>query len=305
DSIRTPGADAAIVRIHGSARALAVSVDVTPRYVHAHPLEGGRQAVAESFRNLVASGARPLAITNCLNFGNPKKPETIGQFANTIEGMREACIALDFPVVSGNVSFYNETRGHGIPPTPSIGGIGLIDDIARIPGAGFNDAGDAVLLLGETRGHLECSLYARANGVPDGAPPPVDLNAEKRNGAFVLEHIRNGCIRAAHDISAGGLIAALAQMSLLGGRGAVITPPAPHAHPNSVLFGEDQARYVVTCSSGNTGTLLEAAKAGGVPAVWIGTTGDANLAIEGVTSITLKDLREAFESWMPVYMRSD
>ena len=306
DSIRTPGADAAIVRIHGSARALAVSVDVTPRYVHAHPLEGGRQAVAESFRNLVASGAKPLAITNCLNFGNPKKTETIEQFANTIEGMREACLALDFPVVSGNVSFYNETRGHGIPPTPSIGGIGLVDDIAHIPGAGFNDVGDAVLLLGETCGHLGCSLYARANGVPDGAPPPVDLDSEKRNGAFVLEHIRNGRIRSAHDISAGGLIAALAQMSLLGGRGAVITPPAPpHAHPNSILFGEDQARYIVTCNPGNTDALLEAAEADGVPAIWIGTTGDASLVVEDVASVTLKDLREAFESWMPDYMRSD
>lgn len=305
DSIRTPGADAAIVRIHGSERALAVSVDVTPRYVHADPLEGGRQAVAENFRNLVASGAKPLAITNCLNFGNPKKPETIEQFANTIEGMREACIALDFPVVSGNVSFYNETRGHGIPPTPSIGGIGLIEDITHIPGAGFNEAGDAILLLGETRGHLECSLYARVNGVLDGAPPPVDINAEKHNGAFVLENIRNGRIRAAHDISAGGLIAALAQMSLLGGRGAVITPPSSHAHPNKVLFGEDQARYIVTCSPDNTTALIEAAKASNVPAVWIGTTGDANLTIEGVTSITLKDLREAFESWMPNYMRSN
>ena len=305
DSIRTPGADAAIVRIHGSTRALAVSVDVTPRYVHADPLEGGRQAVAESFRNLVASGAKPLAITNCLNFGNPKKPETTGQFANAIEGMREACIALDFPVVSGNVSFYNETRGHGIPPTPSIGGVGLIDDITRIPGTGFNEAGDAILLLGETHGHLECSLYARVNGVPDGAPPPVDLGAEKHNGAFVLEHIRNGGIRAAHDISAGGLIAALAQMSLLGGRGAVITPPASHIHPNGILFGEDQARYIVTCSPEDTDKLLEAAKAGNVPAIWIGTAGDANLTIEGVTSIALKDLREAFESWMPNYMRSN
>ena len=305
DSIRTPGSDAAIVRVHGSTRALAISADVTPRYVSADPLEGGRQAVAENFRNLISSGAKPLAITNCLNFGNPKKPEIIEQFANTIEGMREACIALDFPVVSGNVSFYNETRGYGIPPTPSIGGIGLIDDIMRIPEAGFHNAGEAVLLIGETCGHLECSLYARANGVPDGAPPPVDLDAERRNGAFVLEHIHSGNIRAAHDISAGGLIAALAQMSLLGNRGAVITPPASRAPPNNILFGEDQARYIITCRSDNADAILEAASASNVPAVWIGTTGDTKLAIEGITSITLGDLRKAFEAWMPSYMNAN
>ena len=305
DSIRTPGSDAAIVRIHGSARALAISADVTPRYVSADPLAGGRQAIAENFRNLIASGAKPLAITNCLNFGNPKKPKIIEQFANTIEGMREACIALDFPVVSGNVSFYNETRGYGIPPTPSIGGIGLIDDIMCIPKAGFHNAGEAVLLIGETHGHLECSLYARANGIPDGAPPPVDLDAERRNGTFVLEHIRSGNIRAAHDISAGGLIAALAQMSLLGNRGAIIAPPASRAHSNNILFGEDQARYIITCSSDNADTILEAASASDVPAFWIGTTGDTKLTIEGITSITLEDLREAFEAWMPNYMRAN
>ncbi len=217
DTIERPGGDAGVVRIHGTQKALAISCDVTPRYCAADPTEGAKQAVAECWRNLTAVGADPLAITDCLNFGNPERPEIMGEFVGAVEGMAEACRALAFPVVSGNVSLYNETNGVAIPPTPAVGGVGLIPDIAKIARIGLTQDGDALILIGAEGGHLGQSLYQElAQGKNDGAPPPVDLDAELRAGNFVRGLIRDGAVSAVHDISDGGLLVAIAEMALAG-----------------------------------------------------------------------------------------
>ncbi|MDX1576006.1 MAG: AIR synthase related protein, partial [Kiloniellales bacterium] len=312
DTVRRPGGDAAVVRIHGSNRGLAVAIDCTPRYCAADPRRGGAQAAAESWRNLTAVGARPLAITDNLNFGNPERPRIMGQFVGCIEGMGEACRALDYPVVSGNVSLYNETNGEAILPTPAIGGVGLIDDLGRIADAAFKADGEAIVLVGETRGHLGASSYLRViegrAGLDAGAPPPVDLTAERRNGDFVRGLIAAGRVTACHDVSDGGLAVALAEMALGGNRGAEITGPdsgsadSPPIH--AWLFGEDQARYIVTMadSAALLASLLAGAEAAGVPAVRIGTTGGTALILPGGGPISLDDLRRAHEAWLPAYM---
>ncbi len=309
DTVRRPGGDAAIVRIHASNRGLAVAVDCTPRYCKADPRRGGAQAVAESWRNLTAVGARPLAITDNLNFGNPERPRIMGQLVGCIEGMGEACRALDYPVVSGNVSLYNETNGEAILPTPAIGGVGLIDDLDRIADPAFKADGEAIILIGETRGHLGASSYLRViEGREEGAPPTVDLAAERRNGDFVRSLIAGGQVTACHDVADGGLAVALAEMALAGGRGARITGPEggseaglPDSPPvHAWLFGEDQARYIVTCADG--AALLDTAETAGIPATRIGTTGGTALILPEGDPISLDGLREAHETWLPAYM---
>ncbi len=313
DTVGRPGGDAGVVRLHGSERALAVTVDCTPRYCQAAPRSGGAQAVAEAWRNLNAVGARPLAVTNNLNFGNPERPEIMGQLVGCVQGMAEACAAFETPVVSGNVSLYNETNGQAIPPTPVIGAIGLIERLDRMATIGFKAAGEAILLIGETRGHLGASLYLReALGRREGAPPPVDLAVERRHGDFLRGLIEAGRVTACHDLSDGGLLVALAEMALAAGRepggeplGAEIALPAarrgegmPPSH--GWLFGEDQARYIVTSPNGEE--ILAAAAAAGVPAARIGTTGGSGLTLGGGETISLAALREAHESWLPRYM---
>ncbi len=220
-TVQRPGGDAAVVRIAGQRKALALATDCTPRYCQADPKRGGAQAVAESWRNLTAVGALPLAITDNMNFGNPQRPEIMGQFAGCIEGIRKACLALDYPVVSGNVSLYNETNGKGILPTPAIGGVGLIEDVSKAIDLRFKASGEAILLVGETMGHLGASLYLRELcGREDGAPPPVDLAAERRNGDFVRAQIAAGRLSACHDLADGGLLVALAEMAMASGIGA-------------------------------------------------------------------------------------
>ncbi len=223
DTIQRPGGDAAVVRVHGTDRALALTTDCTPRYCFADPVMGGRQAVAEAWRNLVSVGARPLAITNCLNFGNPERPPVMGQLVGCIEGMAAACRALDFPVVSGNVSLYNETDGNAILPTPNVGGLGLIDRLGSMVGCAWGESGLVLILLGECLGWLGCSLYwSQLVHRDDGAPPPVDLAAERRTGEFLLERIAAGEVRACHDLSDGGLAVAAAEMCLASGMGATL-----------------------------------------------------------------------------------
>src|ERR1700736_2277630 len=221
NTVQRPGGDAAVVRIQDGPKGLALTADVTPRYCEADPFEGGKQAVAEAWRNITAVGGRPLAITDKLNFGNPGRPEIMGQFVGCLKGISEACRALDFPVVSGNVSLYNETNGRGILPTPSIGGVGLLDDFTKSATLAFRAAGEAILLIGDTQGWLGQSVYLRdICGREEGAPPPVDLAAEKRNGDVVRGMIRAGTATAAHDVSDGGLLIALAEMAMAGGIGA-------------------------------------------------------------------------------------
>ena len=215
------------MRINDGPKALALTSDVTPRYCEADPFEGGKQAVAEAWRNLTAVGAQPLAITDNLNFGNPERPEIMGQFVGCVRGIGEACRALDFPVVSGNVSLYNETNGRAILPTPTIGGVGLLDDFTKSMTLAFKAEGEAILLIGETHGWLGQSLYLRdICGREEGAPPPVDLAAERRHGDFVRGLIRDGMVTAVHDVSDGGLLVALAEMAMASGIGAVLEAPS-------------------------------------------------------------------------------
>ena len=305
DTVVRPGADAAVVRIHGSRRGLAVTTDCTPRYCVADPVQGGRQAVAEAWRNLTALGARPLAVTDNMNFGNPERPPVMGQFAGCIEGMAEACRTLDFPVVSGNVSFYNETNGQGILPTPAIGGVGLIDDIETIPATGFQAADEAILLIGDGRGWLGASLFLRElQGREDGAPPPVDLDAERRAGDLVRGLVRDGLVSACHDLSDGGLYVALAEMVIAGQTGARIEAQ-PEIPLHAWLFGEDQGRYLL--ATARPEAVLEAARAVKVNArqigrTWDGERGERPLTAPGARPISQKELRDTHERWLPQYM---
>jgi phosphoribosylformylglycinamidine synthase len=294
------GADAGVVRVHGTKKALAVTSDVTPRYVQNDPYEGGKQAVAEAWRNLTAVGARPIAITDNLNFGNPERPEIMGQIVRAIDGMAEACNVLEFPVVSGNVSLYNETNGVAIPPTPTVGGVGLIADYARRADFGSLRSGDRLVLIGDTVGELGASMYLRELlGREDGAPPPVDLAVEKRNGDFVRDAILSGQVSAVHDLSDGGLIAAAAEMGLASDVG-VQLKAAEDLPPQAWLFGEDQARYLVATTAADA--LLAAAEANGVPARIVGEAGGDVLAVPGLFSLALAKLRQSHEAWLPGYM---
>jgi phosphoribosylformylglycinamidine synthase len=303
DTVQRPGGDAAVVRVHGTKKGLAVTTDVTPRYVGADPFEGGKQAVAEAWRNLTATGARPLAITDCLNFGNPERPEIMGQFVGAVKGMSEACAALDFPVVSGNVSFYNETNGQGILPTPAVGGVGLMDDVAVCATVEFKPDDDTILLIGEEHGHLGQSLYAREFcGITEGAPPPVDLTREQKNGDFVRNLITQGTVRTVHDCSDGGLYAAIAEMAIAADRGADIELGDGGLEAHAVLFGEDQSRYLLACPADAAAAIIEAARSLGVPVRIAGSVGGAQLTVDGQDPISVADLRTAHEEWLPRYM---
>ena len=316
DTVQPPGGDAAVVRVHGTAKGLALTADCTPRYCAADPASGGAQAVAEAWRNLTAVGARPLAITDCLNFGNPERAHVMGQFAGCIEGMTDACRALDFPVVSGNVSFYNETEGKGILPTPSIGGLGLIADLDRMCDPAFKAVNEVLLLVGGDGTHLGRSLYQREiEGRQEGPPPAVDLAAERRHGDFVRRQIESGRVSACHDISDGGLLVALAEMALAAldaGRtiGARIAIPADVPSAGGWLFGEDQARYLLSAPEAHVATLAGEAESAGVPVSAIGSTigaafgatDEAALTVEGASAISIDVLRRIHEEWLPAYM---
>jgi len=300
NTVQRPGGDAAVIRINDGPKALALTADVTPRYCEADPFEGGKQAVAETWRNLSAVGARPLALTDNLNFGNPERPEIMGQFVDCVRGIGEACRALDFPVVSGNVSLYNETNGCAILPTPTIGGVGLLDQFTQSMTIAFKADDEAIFLVGETRGWLGRSVYLRdLCGREEGGPPPVDLAAEQRHGDLVRGLIRDGLITAAHDVSDGGLLVALAEMAIASGIGAVLEAPSGIlAH--AFWFGEDQARYVITAKQSKP--VLERAKAAGVPLAPLGATGGTLIAIAGERPLRVDDLKRRFEAWLPAYM---
>jgi phosphoribosylformylglycinamidine synthase len=300
NTVQRPGGDAAVVRINEGPKALALTADVTPRYCEADPFEGGKQAVAEAWRNLNAVGARPLALTDNLNFGNPERPEIMGQFVGAVRGIGAACRALDFPVVSGNVSLYNETNGRAILPTPTIGGVGLVDEFTTSMTIAFKSGSETILLVGETAGWLGRSLYLRdLCGREEGAPPPVDLAAERRHGEFVRAMIAEGLVTAVHDISDGGILVALAEMAMASGIGAVLeTPPGIPAH--AFWFGEDQARYLITAK--NAEPILERAKAAAVPLARLGATGGTVLSVAGERPLLVSDLKRRFEAWLPAYM---
>ena len=307
-----PGGDAAVVRVHGTEKALAITTDVTPRYCFADPVEGGKQAIAEAYRNLCAVGATPLATTDCMNFGNPQRPEIMGQFVGCIEGMAEACRALDFPIVSGNVSLYNETKGDdgsgsAILPTPAIGGVGLLKDWRKAVGIAFKGSGDVIVLIGARRGHLGQSLWLRElHGREDGPPPPVDLAAERAAGEFVRAAIAGGAITACHDVADGGIAVALAEMALAGDVGAMINKLRPES--NAALFAEDQGLYVATICDNCLLTFLARAHSAGVEVEAIGRTCGARLIFElpeGDHAVPLAELRKAHEGFFPKLMGSE
>jgi phosphoribosylformylglycinamidine synthase len=279
---------------------------VTPRYCEADPFEGGKQAVAECWRNLTAVGAKPLAVTDNLNFGNPERPEIMGQFVGCIRGIAEACKVLAFPVVSGNVSLYNETNGRAILPTPSIGGVGLIDDFTKSASLAFKRDGEAILLIGETTGWLGQSMYLRELcGREEGAPPPVDLIEERENGDFVRALILDGTATAAHDLSDGGLAVALAEMATTSGIGARLGAAPDDIPAHAYWFGEDQARYLVTVPAAKAKAVLERARAASVLVSPIGTTGGDALALSGEPALPVAKLRATFEAWLPAYMAGE
>ncbi|MEM7571042.1 MAG: AIR synthase-related protein, partial [Pseudomonadota bacterium] len=301
DTIGRPGGDAAVVRIHGTDKALAITTDVTPRYCEADPVEGGKQAVIECWRNLTAVGAEPLAITDCLNFGNPERPDIMGTFVGAIKGMGEACSALTFPVVSGNVSLYNETNGQAILPTPAIGAIGLLKDASKRAHIALSPGLD-VVVIGGVGTHLGASLYLRTMlDREDGAPPSVDLEHEKAVGDFVRQQIAAG-IRCVHDVSDGGLLVALTEMALAGDCGIDMASVGAGAHPHAFWFGEDQGRYVLACENG--GALVQAAQEAGLSALVIGRSITAEeLKMAGGETMSLEDIKVAHEGWLPALMQ--
>ena len=306
NSLQIPGGDAGVVRVDGHpSKALAFSSDVNPRYCEADPFEGGKQAVAECWRNLTAVGAEPLAATDNLNFGNPERPEIMGQLVHAIRGIGEACRALEFPIVSGNVSLYNETNGKGILPTPTIGGVGLIPDWTKMARIRFPGEGEVILLVGAPPAwgtHLGQSAWLRdIHGRREGAPPPVDLVHEKRVGDFVRGLIRSGVATAVHDCADGGLAVALAEMAMASAIGATVNElhDCPVAE---VFFGEDQGRYLVTIRRDDLDAVHEAAKADGIFAPWVGNTGGASLKLGESRAIPVAELKAAHESFFPAFM---
>ncbi|MCZ8124815.1 MAG: phosphoribosylformylglycinamidine synthase subunit PurL [Tagaea sp.] len=298
-TLQRPGGDAAIVGLPGRKKALAMVVDCTPRYVHADPVQGGAQAVAETWRNLTAVGATPLAITDNMNFGNPERPAIMGQFVGAVQGMRKACKALRYPVVSGNVSLYNETNGNAILPAPVVGGVGLLKDADKRVDLALKEAGHALIVVGKTQGWLGASVYLREiEGIEDGAPPPVDLAAEKRNGDFVRGLIGKKLVAACHDASDGGILCAIAEMALAGRKGADL---APARADNAYLFGEDQARYVIATAKPEK--VLALAKAARVPVEIVGRVSSGpSLTLAGRVLISVEALRAVHENWLPHYM---
>jgi phosphoribosylformylglycinamidine synthase len=301
NTVQRPGGDAAVIRVEGTSKALAMTTDVTPRYVEADPYVGAIQAVAETWRNITAVGATPLAVTDNLNFGNPQRPEIMGQFVLAVRGIGDACRALDFPVISGNVSLYNETNGQAILPTPAIGGVGLMADFTRQATLAFKAPGEAILLVGETTGHLGQSLYLRELfGREEGPPPPVDLKVERRNGEFVRALIAAGRTTAVHDVSDGGLLVAVAEMAMAGDVGAELKLP-DGVVPHAFLFGEDQARYVLTVPASSADKIVAAAAREGVPVTKIGSTGGRAVVVSGAQT-PLSRLRDVFEGWLPKLM---
>jgi phosphoribosylformylglycinamidine synthase II len=305
DTVQRPGGDAAVVRVHGTSKGLAMTCDVTPRYVAADPRMGARQAVAESWRNLIAVGADPIAITDNLNFGNPERPEVMGQLVGAIKGMREACEALKYPVVSGNVSLYNETNGIAIPPTPAIGGVGLIPDISKMASIALKTAGDLLLAVGREAGHLGQSLYQLIiTGKLEGSPPPVDLADEIKAGNLVRSLIREGKVRAVHDVSDGGLLTAVAEMALAGSLGVQLYPYEGRLPQHAAWFGEDQGRYVLAADPELAEEIIERSRLLALPARVIGRVGGEALVLKEEAILPLAELRAAHEDWLPRYMRA-
>jgi phosphoribosylformylglycinamidine synthase subunit PurL len=303
DTIQKPGGDSGVVRVHGTDKAVAASVDSSAVYCWAHPLTGGKQVVCESFRNLISVGAKPVAITNCLNFGSPENEENMGEFVECVQGIGEAAEYLKFPVVSGNVSFYNQTKEEGIKPTPSIGGIGLIKDYKKMITMDFKEIDNIVLVIGKTEGHIDQSLFARTIlDEKNGPPPEINLFNEKNNGETLLKLIDNNLIKSAHDVSIGGIITAVSKMCIKGNKGINLNKPKYLINEIEYYFAEDQGRYIIEISKENLKKVADILNKNAVHYEELGTINEDKLFINEKTKVTIDELRRSNTNWLTNYM---
>ncbi len=303
DTIQKPGGDAGVVRVHGTDKAVAASVDSSAVYCWAHPLTGGKQVVCESFRNLISVGAKPIAITNCLNFGSPENEENMGEFVECVQGIGEASEYLKFPVVSGNVSFYNQTKDQGIKPTPAIGGVGLIKDYKNMITMEFKEVNNLVLVIGKTEGHIDQSLFARTIlDEKNGPPPEVNLFNEKNNGETLLKLIDNNLIKSAHDVSLGGIITAVAKMCIKGKKGINIKKPKYLINEIEYFFAEDQGRYIIEINKKDFKKVTDILHKNAVHFDELGTINENELYINDKTKVTIDELSTSNKSWFTNYM---
>ncbi|MDC1236410.1 phosphoribosylformylglycinamidine synthase subunit PurL [Pelagibacteraceae bacterium] len=303
DTIQKPGGDAGVVRVHGTNKAVAASVDSSAVYCWAHPLSGGKQIVCESWRNLISVGAKPIAITNCLNFGSPENKENMGEFVECVQGLGEASAYLEFPVVSGNVSFYNQTKDIGIKPTPAIGGVGLIKNYQNMVTMDLKEADNILLVIGKTEGHLDQSLFARdILNEKNGPPPEINLFNEKNNGETILKLIDKKFIKSAHDVSLGGLITALSKMCIKGKKGATLKKPNYLINQFEYLFGEDQGRYIIEISKDDKESATKILQENSVHFDELGSVNDDSLIIDDKTKVSIDDLIKSHTNWLTNYM---
>jgi len=303
DTIQKPGGDAGVVRVHGTNKAVAASVDSSAIYCWAHPLSGGKQIVCESWRNLISVGAKPIAITNCLNFGSPENEENMGEFAECVQGLGEASSYLNFPVISGNVSFYNQTKDIGIKPTPAIGGVGLIKDYKNMVTMDLKELDNILLVIGKTEGHLDQSLFARdILNEKNGPPPEINLFNEKNNGETILKLIDKKFIKAAHDVSLGGIITALSKMCIKGKKGVTLKKPNYLINQFEYLFGEDQGRYIIEISKDALENVTKILGENSVHFDELGTINENGLIIDEKTKVSIDDLIKSHTTWLTNYM---
>ncbi len=305
DTIQKPGGDAGVVRVHGTNKAVAASVDSSAVYCWAHPLSGGKQIVCESWRNLISVGAKPIAITNCLNFGSPENKENMGEFVECVQGLGEASAYLEFPVVSGNVSFYNQTKDIGIKPTPTIGGVGLIKDYQNMITMDLKEVDNILLVIGKTEGHLDQSLFARdILNEKNGPPPEINLFNEKNNGETILKLIDKKFIKSAHDVSLGGIITAISKMCIKGKKGATLKKPNYLINQFEYLFGEDQGRYIIEISKDDLESATKILQENSVHFDELGAVNDDSLIIDNKTKVSIDDLIKSHTNWLTNYMEN-
>ncbi len=303
DTIQKPGGDSGVVRVHGTNKAVAASVDSSAVYCWAHPLTGGKQVVAESWRNLISVGATPIAITNCLNFGSPEKEENMGEFVECVQGIGEASKYLNFPVVSGNVSFYNQTKEVGIKPTPSIGGVGLIKDYTKMISMDLKEVDNLVLIIGKTEGHIDQSLFARTIlDEKNGPPPEVNLFNEKNNGESILNLIDKGYVKSAHDISLGGLLVAISKMCIKGNKGIKISKPKSLINEIEYFFAEDQGRYLIEINKEDLKEVTKILDKNSVHHEEFGIILKNDMIINEKTKLTIDELKSYYTNWLTKYM---
>ena len=305
DTIQKPGGDSGVVRVHGTEKAVAASVDSSAIYCWAHPLTGGKQVVAESWRNLVSVGATPIAITNCLNFGSPENEENMGEFVECVQGIGEASKYLNFPVVSGNVSFYNQTKEVGIKPTPSIGGVGLIKDYKKMITMDFKENNNVVLIIGKTEGHMDQSLFARIIlDEKNGPPPEINLFNEKNNGQSLLSLVEKGLVKSAHDISLGGIIVALSKMCIKGNKGIKLNKTKNLINEIEYLFAEDQGRYIIEINQKDLNEVNKILDKNSVYHEELGVIIEKDMVINSKTKVSIDELKSYNTNWLSNYMSS-